>query len=99
MDESGSLTGGENSCPELTVGHFKEVYPLEQWKKKGFFEEKDLLDIPCHWMGFEPPRSYVHFLLAVVYLIVFLVGFFSNSLVIYIMSRYFNYLLSWYLDF
>lgn len=88
MDESGSLTGGdERQCSELTVQHFKEVYPVEQWKEKGFFEEQDLLDIPCHWMGFEPPRSSVHFTLAVIYIIVFLVGFFSNGLVIYIMNR------------
>ena len=75
---------GTTSCPELTV---KKIYPVEQWKKEGFFEEKDLLDIHCHWMGFEPPRPYVHFLLAVIYLMVFLVGFCSNSLVIYIVSR------------
>ena len=89
MDESeiGAFHSDETSCPELTVQHFKKIYPVEQWKKEGFFEEKDLLDIHCHWMGFEPPRPYVHFLLAVIYLMVFLVGFCSNSLVIYIVSR------------
>ncbi len=90
MDESalGSFSFDDTtSCPDLTVQYFKKVYPVEQWKKQGFFEEQDLLDIPCHWMEFKPPRPPVHFLLAVIYLMVFLVGFFSNSLVIYILSR------------
>lgn len=58
MAETGSLTGGENSCLKLTVEHFKVVYPLEKWKKKGLFEEKDLLDIPCHWIAFCLEASY-----------------------------------------
>lgn len=80
---------GEQSgqCPELIVQHFKEVYPLEQWKMEGFFEDDDVRIIDCHWMGFEPIRPSAHFLLAFIYIVVFLVGFLSNGLVIYVISR------------
>ncbi len=79
------------NCPKHTVEHFKKVYPVEQWKRRGLFEDQNLLDIPCYWMGFEPTSPSVHYLLAFIYVIVFLVGFFSNSLVIYIMSRLFQF--------
>lgn len=72
----------------LLIGHFISVYPVDQWKTEGFFTQDDLLDIDCHWMAFEPVRPAVHFSLAVLYLVFFLVGSFSNALVIYIISRY-----------
>lgn len=73
-----------SECPELVLNHFMEVYPMEQWKAEGFFENEDLLDIPCHWLAFEPTRPSLHYLLAVSYVIVFLVGFCSNAIGIYI---------------
>lgn len=91
---SESFTGDiENTlnCPKHIVEHFEKVYPVKQWKEKGLFEEKDLLDIPCHWMGFEPAGPSVHFLFAFIFINIFLVGFFTNSLVIYIMSRLFQF--------
>ena len=82
-------TSNLSECSNL-VEHFKKVYPVEQWKMEGFFEDGDLLDIACHWLGFDPPRSNLHFLLAIIYVIIFLIGLLSNSLVIYaiISSRY-----------
>jgi len=76
-----SVSIGYN-CSQIVIQHFKKDYQVEQWKEEGFFEEADLLDIACHWMGFEPPRSSFHFLLN----IVFLVEFFSNTIVIYVIS-------------
>lgn len=75
------------NCPH-NLQHFKEVYPVNQWKAEGFFEDADLLDIDCHWMAFEPVKASVHFLLAFLYIVVFLVGFFSNTLIAYIIVRY-----------
>ena len=75
-----------SDCPAL-VQHFKQVYQIEQWKAEGFFQDEDVLDIACHWMAFEPPRSSDHFLLTVIYIIVFLVGFLSNTIVIFIIGR------------
>ncbi len=68
---------------------FKEVYPVEHWKKEGFFLDSALLDIDCHWMTFEPARSFTYFLMAVVYAVVFLWGFLSNIFSIYIIVRYY----------
>jgi len=75
-----------SKCPEI-VQQFKGVYPVEQWTKEGFFEENDLLDVDCHWLAFEPPHQSVHFSLAIIYVVIFLVGFFSNTFTIYIIAR------------
>ena len=80
--------GSDNNCSQKVIQHFKQVYQVEQWKTEGFFEDEDLLDIPCHWLGFEPARPSLHFLLSIVYTFVFLVGFFSNVFSIYIIVRY-----------
>lgn len=73
-------------CPEL-VQRFKDVYPLKQWAAEGFFEENDLLDVDCHWLKFDPPRPSVNFFLAIIYVIIFVVGFVSNSFTIYVIGR------------
>jgi len=75
------------NCPLEVLEHFRKVYQVQQWKEEGFFEDGDLLDIACHWMKFEPIRPSVHLLLSIIYTIVFLVGFFSNTIVIYVVSR------------
>ncbi len=84
-----SVTDEQSSgqCAELILQHFKQVYPLEQWKMEGFFEDDDVRIIDCHWMAFEPVRPSAHFLLAFIYIVVFLVGFLSNGLIIYVISR------------
>jgi len=68
---------------------FIQVYPVEQWKEEGFFVDEDIMDIHCHWLQFEPVRPSVHFTLAVIYAIIFVIGFLSNALVIYVIVRYF----------
>ena len=82
---NGSAADGRE-CPQI-IEHFKEVYPVEQWKKEGFFEDDDLLDIACHWMKFEPVRPSVHFLLFIVFNTIFVVGFSCNAFSIYIIVR------------
>lgn len=80
--------GSYNNCSQKVIQHFKEAYQVDQWKTEGFFKDEDLLDIPCHWLGFEPARPSLHFLLSIVYTFVFLVGFLSNISSIYIVVRY-----------
>lgn len=70
-------------CPQLLL-NFTEMYPVEKWKTKGFFDGSALLDINCHWMTFEPLAPSVHLALVVIYTIVLLAVFLSNVLVIYI---------------
>ncbi len=73
-------------CPQLLL-NFQKVYPVEQWKAVGFFQDADLLNIDCHWMTFEPLEPSVHYSLAIIGFLIFLVGFFSNTLVIYTIVR------------
>lgn len=75
-----------SECSEL-VQYFKDVYPVKQWAAKGFFEENDLLDVDCHWLTFDPPQPSVHIWMAIIYIIIFAVGFVSNTFTIYVISR------------
>ncbi len=70
--------------------NFNQIYPVKEWKEEGYFEDEDLMDIHCHWLQFEPVRPFVHFSLAILYVIFFIVGFLSNALVIFIILRYKN---------
>lgn len=74
-------------CHQL-LQNFTEIYPVGEWKMKGFFSDSDLLDINCHWMKFEPIQPFVYFALAIIFIFVLLAGFFSNALVIYIIVWY-----------
>lgn len=67
---------------------FVSVYPVSVWKSEGFFDDADLLEINCHWLQFEPTKPSAHFLLAIIYVAVFVVGCVSNTLVVYILLRY-----------
>lgn len=96
MDEDellGLITGSsgpdfdaDGHCPQLLL-HFKKVYPVEQWKAVGFFQDEDLLDIDCHWMTFEPLEPSAYYTLAIIGVLVFFVGFFSNALVVFTICR------------
>lgn len=73
------------NCSHLRL-RFRSVYPVDVWMSEGFFTEQDLLDIDCYWLQFEPVKPTAHFSLVVLYVIIFTIGFFSNMLVIYILS-------------
>lgn len=73
-------------CPQLLL-NFQKVYPVEQWKAVGFFQDADLLDIDCHWMAFEPLKPSAHYTLTIIGVLFFLLGFFSNALVICTIAR------------
>lgn len=82
------LERGNYNCP-LLRDRFLKVWPVDEWKAKGFLKENDTLleRIPCHWLQFDPVKPSVHFGLALVYVIYFIVGIFGNGLVIYIIAR------------
>ncbi len=44
-----SIPVTKKNCSYI-LQHFTEIYPVNQWKVEGFFEDADLLDIDCHWM-------------------------------------------------
>ncbi len=71
MDELLNVTGA--TSPDLDAGHCPQL--------------PDLLDIDCHWMTFEPLKPSVHYTLAIIGVLLFLVGFVSNVLVIWTLFR------------
>lgn len=85
MNQSENDTLVELIDCDLLRQRFLSVYPVSMWKSNGFFEEKDLLDINCHWLQFEPIKPSSHFMLAIIYVIVFVIGSVSNTIVVYIL--------------
>ena len=84
--------GFENSTSasvecDLKRQKFISVYPVDIWKSEGFFEDADVFIINCHWLQFEPIKPSIHLSLAIVYIVIFAIGSFSNVLVIYILLR------------
>ena len=71
----------------LLIEKFISSYPVDKWKSEGFFTNDDILDINCHWLGFNPVRPVIHFGLAIAYVAFFFVGWTFNALVIYIIGR------------
>ena len=71
----------------LLIEKFISSYPVDKWKSEGFFTDDYIVDIDCHWLGFNPVRPAIHFGLAVFYILFFFIGFLSNALVIYIIGR------------
>jgi hypothetical protein len=69
------------------IDHFVVSYPIDMWKKEGFFTDSDLWDINCYWLQFEPVRMSVHCLLAVLYIFIFFVGCSANATVLYVFFR------------
>jgi hypothetical protein len=77
---------GDTIC-DLLRKQFVILYPVEVWKANGFFGDIDLMDINCHWLQFKPPSPSAHFMLAVIYAIVFVIGFVSNIGIVFILLR------------
>lgn len=72
---------------DLKRQKFVSIYPVDLWKSEGFFEDADLFIINCHWLQFEPIKPSIHLTLAILYVVIFAIGSFSNVLVIYILLR------------
>ena len=91
------VAANESSNPQLNCSllrvRFRTVYPIDKWKSEGYFTDDDLLDIDCYWMQFEPITPAAHFILAILYVIIFIIGCTSNAIVIYILARFTNLLL------
>lgn len=89
------MTANESSDPQLDCSllriRFRTIYPIDKWKSDGYFTEDDILDIDCYWMQFEPIKPTAHFILAILYVIIFIVGCTSNAIVIYILVRLFAF--------
>ena len=43
--------------------------------------------VPKHWLQFEAPACYIHYILGVLYIFILIPGFFANSIVIYLFFK------------
>lgn len=84
---NGETIEGNMGCDQLRK-QFVVLYPVEAWKSNGFFDDADLMDINCHWLQFKPARPAAHFMLAIIYAVVFVIGLVSNIAIVYILLRY-----------
>lgn len=67
--------------------NFKKAYPLDLWKKHGWFDEGLLRMVNPHWLKFPPTPKVAHYTLAFLYSIVAVCGFFGNILVIFMFFK------------
>lgn len=86
MDSNNASAIASLSCPWRETFRERQAYLIDRWKTGGLFIDQDLDDINCHWLQFEPVPLVNHLLLAFVFFVVFLVGCFSNALVVYILT-------------
>lgn len=72
----------------LVAENFKKQYPLDLWKKHGWFEDDYLRLINVHWLKFPPTPKAAHYALAFIYSTVAVCGFFGNALVIFMFFKW-----------
>ena len=83
-----------SDCDNCTTAGHSEIlrllykrYPVNDWKRFGFFDDSFVTSIQPHWFSFEPPSANVHFLFAVIYTIFMVIGITGNLLVMALFSR------------
>nr|BAQ54717.1 opsin, rhodopsin-7 like [Orthetrum albistylum] len=81
--------GGESMGDDLRMlrERFQSLWPTDWWKSHGLYNDDYLLLINSHWLGFPPPRPSSHYILAVLYTVVMVVGVSGNFLVIFMFCR------------
>lgn len=84
-EEAGQTTSDNVSA---VVEKFKKNWPVEQWKRLGFFQEDIILEINVHWLSFRPPPTSSFYTVAVVYIFIAVLGFIGNFLVTLLFIRY-----------
>nr|BAQ54849.1 opsin, rhodopsin-7 like [Anax parthenope] len=66
---------------------FESRWPTSLWRNHGLYTDDYILLINPHWLGFPPPRPISHYILAVLYAIVMIIGVSGNFLVIFMFCR------------
>lgn len=77
-----------DDCPWLEDYRSRYSPLIERWKVCGFFRDRDLEDINCYWLQFEPAPMLNHAVLAVLYSLMLLTGCLANAITVYILARY-----------
>nr|BAQ54766.1 opsin, rhodopsin-7 like [Macromia amphigena] len=84
-----SSNGGDPMGEEYRMlrERFQSLWPTGLWKSHGLYSDDYLFLINPHWLGFPPPRPSSHYILAVLYTVVMVVGVSGNFLVIFMFCR------------
>ena len=77
----------ENSSLANLIENFKRVYPVELWQSEGYFTEQYLYSINPHWLQFPPPPPVNHYVLALLYCVIMVIGMTGNALVVFMFVR------------
>lgn len=95
---SGGIGGGTRTTPTevktppnrtdgltMTVAKtdFKTKYPIDDWKKYGFYTDDYIGLINGHWLAFDPPSNTAHYILGFLYTVIMVFGCSGNALVIF----------------
>lgn len=80
------IDGGINQTENL-IENFLSLYPIESWKQHGYFTVDYIKLINPHWLQFPPTSNMVHYILGLMYCLIFCVGVSGNLLVIYMFMR------------
>lgn len=83
---NGEIHGGINQTENL-IENFLSLYPIESWKQHGYFTVDYIKLINPHWLQFPPTSNMVHYILGLMYCLIFCVGVSGNLLVIYMFMR------------
>ncbi|KAL4716659.1 hypothetical protein ACJJTC_008294 [Scirpophaga incertulas] len=74
------------SSPQIRLSllsKFKEQWPIDRWKKYGFYTDEYLPLINRHWLRFPPPDPAINYVLGTLYIVMMIVGCSGNALVLY----------------
>ncbi|KAJ2951918.1 hypothetical protein O0L34_g4171 [Tuta absoluta] len=73
------------------VAKFKQLWPVEQWGRWGYFSEDYLELINVHWLQFPPPNPALQKTLGGLYLFFSTVGCWGNVIVLFMYFRQVNH--------
>lgn len=83
-----SHTNPPVSVQDRLLIKFKETWPVNEWRRYGWFDDNYLLMINRHWVQFAPPDPRVYYALGSFYTVMFSIGSFGNILVLYMYFRF-----------
>lgn len=69
------------------IENFKEKWPVNIWRERGFYTDDYLKLINPHWLQFPPPRPEEHYVFGSIYIVMMVSGIIGNTLVLLMYFR------------
>lgn len=89
-NEMENISGVNNSNSDkhaLLISEFMQLWPVQEWRKYGYFSDDYLDLINEHWLHFPPPSATLQKFLGGIYLIFSTVGCWGNVIVLFMYLR------------